>query len=157
MRILGIAPVRLRLLRPTLLLRIPVPAAISLSGVAVWLLSGMSGLRRHFLLWHRGLLLWGSLLLNGRLLRLGLLGFPHHCEEISLSNQLLLLVKPFVDSLQVAGFGVLACLGKRVHGLLVSLGGDMLLCLLEILLILLALLPVLFGFFRLGFLSTLAL
>ncbi len=64
-------------------------------------------------------------------------------------RQFLLLVKPFVDSLQVAGVGVLACLGKRIHGLLMSLGGDMLLCLLEILLILLALFPVLFGFFRL--------
>ncbi len=91
-----------------------------------------------------------------RLLRLGLLGFTHHCEEISLSHQLLLLVKSLVDCLQVVGFGVLACLGKRVHGLLMSLGGDMLLRLLEIFLILLALLPVLFGFFRLGLLRALA-
>ena len=82
-------------------MRIPVPAAISLSGVAVWLLSG---LRRHFLLWHRRLLLnsrllnrldlfrhllWLRLSRRGllcRLLRLGLLAFPHHCEEISLSH-----------------------------------------------------------------------
>ncbi len=160
------------------LLRISVLATISLSGVAVWLLSGVCSLRRHFLLWHGGLMLWCSLLLNGRLLnrfnrfrhwlrlylrrrgllcrlldlgllRLSLLWFLHHCEEVALFRQFLLLVKPFVDSLQVAGVGVLACLGKRIHGLLMSLGGDMLLCLLEILLILLALFPVLFGFFRL--------
>lgn len=116
MRILRIAAVGLRLLRPSLrLLRISVLTTISLSGVAVWLLSGVCGLRRHFLLWHGGLMLWCSLLLNGRLLnrfnrfrswlrlylrrrgllcrlldlgllRLSLLGFLHHCEEISLSH-----------------------------------------------------------------------
>ena len=137
MRILRIATIGMCLLRPSLrLLRISVLATtISMSGIAVWLLSGMSGLCRHLLLWHDRLLLWASLLnslllngrllsllLNGRLLsllyrfrhwmrmrmclrllylrrcgllrrlldlcrlRLSLLGFLHHCEEISLSH-----------------------------------------------------------------------
>lgn len=120
MRILRITTVGMCLLRPSLrLLRISVLATISLSWVAVWLLSGMCGLCRHFLLWHGRLLLWpgllNSLLLNLRyrfrhwqrlclrllylrrrgllhrlldlgLLRLSLLGFLHHCEEISLSH-----------------------------------------------------------------------
>ena len=123
MRILRITTVGMCLLRPSLRLlwlRISVLATVSLSGVAVWLLSGMCGLCRYFLMWHSGLMLWDILLLNGRLLnrldlfrhwlrlclrllylrrhgllrrlldlgllRLGLLGFLHHCEEISLSH-----------------------------------------------------------------------
>lgn len=123
MRILRITTVGICLLRPTLrLLGISVLATISLSGIAVWLLCGMHGLRWHFWLWHDRLLLCpgllNSLLLSGRLwnllywirhwmrlclrllylrrcgllrrlldlglLRLSLIGFLHHCEEVSL-------------------------------------------------------------------------
>lgn len=75
MRILRITIVGMCLLRPSMrLLRIYVLATISLSGIAVWLLSGMCGLCRHLLLWHDRLLLRSRLLkrllLSGRLLNL---------------------------------------------------------------------------------------
>ena len=75
MRILRITTAGMSLLRPSLrLLRISVLTTISLSGVAVWLLSGMSGLRWHLRLWHdRSLLrnrLLKRLLLNDGLLSL---------------------------------------------------------------------------------------
>ena len=86
---------------------------------------------------RRGLL---CLLGNLCLLRLDLFRFLHHCEKVTLSRQLFLFLKLPVDCLQIARFGVLACLCKRIYRLPVLFGSDKILRFLEILLILLALL-----------------